>query len=1120
MRVFFLFSFFILATMPTLRAEAPAVDWMKVDDNGMFQIGPITVGLLIQDQEFKRNSHENALNSKLLEHPGTLELETTIYNNQFTVFPEAAPVELEKRLTVHMPDSLNWRWKLTATPPLQNIGRAAVAFHLPVPSFRGKTLQVDQREIQLPPDFEKFSLWSGNCQKVTLPLPAGDLTLSGKFQLLVQDLRQWNDNHFLLLFLMQPDRKPLETVVFEMDFQYSGLHLPAEEIRKRNATFTPVSLLKAANASTRDEIPEDGRGGWTDQGAANDLRNFDFSGTHTLREIPFSLIGAGENNGKNCIIVGGAHWTQYPREAEIHLPDSHAAGIYFLHTSAWTAPEAGCYIIQYADGTSRRILLRNLREIFNWWTPGVSPEAIIGWTGRNASCDNLGLTLFGWRNPFPEKSIRAIRMEAATESPQTLLMLLGITLTTDTPYLAADKKNIEVDDSNWLPVDGIDENAAVGSALDVSDLIPTPAGARGFVRVDGEEFRLENGDRIRFLGLNVEKDACFPDHAAADFHARRLRRLGINAIRFHRMDLTQPGVRSLFPPDRTKPQELDPENLDRFDYFVAQLKKNGIYVVLDLRTSRSVSPIEEPELANLPFARHEIFMPQLQKLQQDYITSLLTHRNPYTGLPLAEDPVLALLIVHNEDSLLYQPNRNAITHPLARRELTRQFNQWLLDRYSNRAALLEHWGGTSLGADEDPATGSVKLPNNPIGKHFSDARLNDMRRFYFELQRNYYRKIQAHLRELNVRIPLTGSNHWTNDPLDFAANAELDFTDRHAYWAHPTVVDGWAFDRVLFNPDSMLHHPSGGIIGNLAARRIGGKPFTVTEWNDGSTNEFRADAQVAVPAYALLQGWSIFQYSYGTGGKDGRFRGPMCYSFGIGDDPVQLALYPTMARMFHRGDVETASSRMYQSISEANLNDPAFFPAQELLARTALYEKTGLVFGTEQSPHPIPAEGEITSRNGNLSWNYQQGLCRINTSATCGFVGFPDGKTIRCGAVEFQIDNDFAAVILSSLDGKPLPESSHMLLTTVARGWNRGMRFNALRNRITETGTLPRLLQPVAGTIRFPYKHGKPDIFPLDFSGRRLSPAAPVIEDGILTLTLQRAVHYEIIGNPDTRSEK
>jgi hypothetical protein len=32
---------------------------------------------------------------------------------------------------------------------------------------------------------------------------------------------------------------------------------------------------------------------------------------------------------------------------------------------------------------------------------------------------------------------------------------------------------------------------------------------------------------------------------------------------------------------------------------------------------------------------------------------LLTHKNPYTRLPLANDPVLAMTEIINEDSLLY-----------------------------------------------------------------------------------------------------------------------------------------------------------------------------------------------------------------------------------------------------------------------------------------------------------------------------------------------------------------------------------------------------------------------------------------------------------------------------------
>ncbi len=46
-----------------------------------------------------------------------------------------------------------------------------------------------------------------------------------------------------------------------------------------------------------------------------------------------------------------------------------------------------------------------------------------------------------------------------------------------------------------------------------------------------------------------------------------------------------------------------------------------------------------------------LFDPNLIALQEEYASQLLTHVNPYTGLPLVDDPVMAMVEIVNENSL-------------------------------------------------------------------------------------------------------------------------------------------------------------------------------------------------------------------------------------------------------------------------------------------------------------------------------------------------------------------------------------------------------------------------------------------------------------------------------------
>ncbi len=1085
------------------------IPWLKISENGIFSVENITGRIQIQKPGWKEGANESELNSKFMEQVSTIELDTTHIVVRFTPFKDWKPIRIDKKITVHGGNSVHWHFKLNSPDP-HPVAAIGYTFRLPVETFMGKELLMDGMPVALPLRYSELHLKTGSAKSITIPLEHGRLTLSGDFQLKLQDLRKWNSDAFSL-HLHIPCKKPFQQAEFELGVNYSGMKLPAEEFERKKPRFIPISLNSAANASTVDDTPEDGRGGWTDQGGVNDLRSFDKSGTAVLKGIPFQISDRAKNNGRNCVIAAGPNWKQYPQAVRIPLNGIKAGGFYFLHTSAWTPREIGKYIVHYTDGSSTDIPLRNLKEIFNWWTFGESECAVIAWNGHNPS-NAVGLCTYAWNNPHPEKRVASIEMTVFKENPQAIMMLLGLTAADGFPYLQTETTVLgkDVDDSGWIEVSGIDESTAEGSVLDVSDLVPAPAGKFGFVKVNGGNFEFENGRKVRFIGMNIEAQHCFPDKAQADFHARRLRRLGVNAIRLHKFDMPSRVGREILNP-KSEDGELSPENLDRLEYFIAQLKKNGIYLVMDLQTLRVIGAGECPPLAKQRYNVYGMFVPELIEAQKCFITRLLTHRNPYTGLSLTEDPALALIIFHNENSMLYQPNRNRITSSYARDILKQQFNAWLLKKYGNRKSLAEAW--KTLSAAENPADGTVELPMNPSGKNDSVSRIADMRRFYYAVQKNYYDQIRDHLLSLGVKVPLTGSNHWTRDPLDFELNAQLDYTDRHNYWSHPTSPGSWLLENILFNPLPMSMDPGAGLLGILAGRRILGKPFAVTEWNDGSTNEYRADAQLLFPAYSSMHDWHIFQFTYSTRQTDGTFLRPITYSFGIDDDPVQLALYPVITRMFLRKDIRSSSREYAHFITERQLNDPSYYLDPVDVRRAALYVRAGLRFGDGKPDKTLVPNTamEVASETNELFWDIKTGRVRIDSPRTQGFVGFPKaGAPITCRDVEFRLASDFGAAVLISCDGKPLESSGRMLLAAVARGWNKGMKYNTLRNRIIKAGTLPVVMQPVEGTVIFSGKHSKYRVERLDISGRRLGECRVETENGFSRFQLNHALYYEI----------
>src|SRR5215207_9082338 len=114
--------------------------------------------------------------------------------------------------------------------------------------------------------------------------------------------------------------------------------------------------------------------------------------------------------------------------------------------------------------------------------------------------------------------------------------------------------------------------------VSASYLIPKPAGKDGPIVAKGGHF-YSGQNRIRFWGVNFAFGGNFPTHEQADKLAQRLSNFGINAVRFHHMD-SMPFPGGIFADQSLT--KLSDEALDRLDYFIAALKKQGIYSNLNL----------------------------------------------------------------------------------------------------------------------------------------------------------------------------------------------------------------------------------------------------------------------------------------------------------------------------------------------------------------------------------------------------------------------------------------------------------------------------------------------------------------------------------------------------------
>lgn len=708
----------------------------------------------------------------------------------------------------------------------------------------------------------------------------------------------------------------------------------------------------------------------------------------------------------------------------------------------------------------------------------------------------------------------------------------------------------------------VDHERRIDSAADARFLLDGPAGSHGFIQArDGHLYR-GDGKRFRCWGVNLtgwaNGSAEIPDNAAARTYAAALARMGVNCVRLHFIDrpdtalptrnegaaisptagpFTQP-PRGLIRGDLPDSQHFNPEQLDRLDYWLAQLKSNGIYLDFNLNVGRVFTPGDDVPDANLlaPFKGVTYFGPELIALQKDFARQLLEHKNPYTGLRYADDPAVALVEVVNENSLLefwarnwlrgerkegaanYQLDLTPHYHAL----LVAMYNDWLSkNRTPAEIAALRKMAGVAAGAP----IAFMRRGEHPDAPRL---RLDAEIAFITQVEIDFHADFKRFLTdEVGVKVPIVPMADHTY----FMANQPLmrtlitsDIVDSHVYWQHPAIYG--------HRNDPMVNAPGKATILKLARSAYAGKPFMVSEVNQPFPSDYGAEMIPILASYAALQDWdAIFFYTFETK-IAGKWTPEIADHFDITLDPAKMAQMPVGAMMFLRGDVAAAKTMVTRSYSTDQISEAARLPRGEMPYYTPGFDvRIPLVHGSRVAcldckpslPAPLGAMNPIVSDTGELRWftdgdqdGGKNGLVSVNTPRSQALVGFLGANAkVETRNLSAEISNRFAVVTLSSLDGKPLTVSNRILLTTTGRVENSGQKWDARGANLTTWGGAPTLIEPITGYVTLKDLEGAIGVFaqPLDGSARPIGKelSARMIEPGWeLAVGAPATTHYLI----------
>jgi hypothetical protein len=364
-----------------------------------------------------------------------------------------------------------------------------------------------------------------------------------------------------------------------------------------------------------------------------------------------------------------------------------------------------------------------------------------------------------------------------------------------------------------------------------------------------------------------------------------------------------------------------------------------------------------------------------------------------------------------------------------------------------------------------------------------------------DLESEFYRDMSAYLKnELGVKAPITGTadhSHTSSPYTMLASLSQLDIMDGHVYWQHP------GSPPPVNTP--MVNDPLHSTVVQLSRTAFAGKPYTVSETNHPFPNEWAAEGIPIIAAYGSLQDWdAIIMYTFEPK-RDPAWKPYVGDPFDISLDPVRMTEMTTGALTFLRGDVRAAKETVERTYSREQVIEsrrlprteqpyftpgfPLSLPLQHAVRIKSLDGPRSLAIGTDAA--------RIVSDTGELVWNIEDpkaGLVTVNSERTQALVGFVKANRPTLKNLSAQIDNNFAAIVLSSMDARPIAQAGKLLLTAGSRVANTGMKWNDARTRLQNQGESPSLVEPVSGAVTLRGLDGAASVTatPLDGSGHAI----------------------------------
>ena len=727
----------------------------------------------------------------------------------------------------------------------------------------------------------------------------------------------------------------------------------------------------------------------------------------------------------------------------------------------------------------------------------------------------------------------------------------------------------------WKPADiQVDNIVIKNSALDLTHFIEDgEAGKYGRIIVSERgTFAFENAPekdvKLKSFSLDTYQFRAGKSpqrYERLKEYAELIKRAGYNCVRIDFDFIRDPSVADKLA-----------DNMDMLDYFMAELKKNGIYIhyVLawrDLGLKKTSKQYERDEMK----MRCIFLEPEAVEGWKKWTTYLLNHKNPYTNLALKDDPQIVQVEYFNEFSITLGRMNRMPEH--IKTYTYNAFRNWLKQKYKTIENLNNAWNTPGFYA-------KVGGANFKSFDEVKDAfyHNHDWMIFAAQSRHKFFEICTKTVRATGYK-GIIASENMGGSPLAIPLrNRDFDSIINNTYYSHPKGFD-YTNTTCSQNSAIALAFPN---ISSFTYGHFNDRPLGITEYNYCFWNQHRYETPATFPVYAGFQDISMLTIHAdavtNSDLRDMKYRKEIA-PFSIQNSPSMRASELLATSLFLRQDIKPSKPTIEIDMSKENLSAlpsqiRGFDGIQAKLSlltgvRIKTYGKRPDTLKKVKIPTPlftIKPQSEDKNNtfgiwiekvyNGNMSGsdlpqnieklrelgvldksnktNIAKGIFHSDTKEILLDaknkiikVSTPKTELITGKVLKNQTANNLshvsstipATVAITSLDNKKIDQSKRLFFAYITQEANSGMEASFDQLYLTKMGKAPILLR--TGKLKAllklnPNKTYK--LYPLSLNGERREEIPCEFKNGILKIEIDThklpngpTTLFEIVSNND-----